>query len=244
MLTQVKWALARPILPLLKEREDRLEASGRWADAQKLRKHQHKILGMSEDKWQAFHEYLQSTYRLRLVAQRRMALEKRQWQITRGESTDAEKDPAELEEIRRKLEALNMEHHSSMRWCWDTDLRQWDGPFVRALRATASITIPWDTPFLVWECKMKRGCCLRNCGCCKMPRIFHRGAPGHCTPACACCEKDRGFPIPFTADMNEPYLLPFNMKTRSETSYSGQMMNARVWGIGPSKEKGPVQIKK
>ncbi|CAG8405169.1 unnamed protein product [Penicillium salamii] len=48
---------------------------------------------------------------------------------------------------------------------------------------------------LVEDCVQRGGCYSRDCGCCKMR---HEGLKmikgvGHCTPACECCSRNRGF---------------------------------------------------
>lgn len=50
-------------------------------------------------------------------------------------------------------------------------------------------------PELVQDCKERRGCCSRGCGCCQSRLLTKRamGGLGHCTIECSCCIEFRGF---------------------------------------------------
>jgi hypothetical protein len=74
------------------------------------------------------------------------------------------------------------------------------------------ISGPWTREYAVfrgpgklgWKasrraCKLGGGCCSRDCGCCERPQKTHRVKQGddqiiiHCTIACGCCVRNRGF---------------------------------------------------
>ncbi|RAH50010.1 uncharacterized protein BO95DRAFT_459519 [Aspergillus brunneoviolaceus CBS 621.78] len=69
------------------------------------------------------------------------------------------------------------------------------GPVKRAVCANRARPDWHLTEFLREDCEGRGGCCGRGCGCCAGPRSAHRAKWGHCTAACVCCERARGFAV-------------------------------------------------
>lgn len=68
--------------------------------------------------------------------------------------------------------------------------------------STKSAEKQWNEDAVI--CLMTFGCCARGCGCCRKPRLGRGGrrgeldvqVPTHCTVACGCCVRWRGFQYP------------------------------------------------
>jgi hypothetical protein len=90
---------------------------------------------------------------------------------------------------------------------WLVDDLRYRGPWAlgRAIKLSQSPDGPWYMERI--RCKIRGGCCERECGCCEKPRrtmagkttkcwnIFYGSFDflSHCSEECGCCRRERGF---------------------------------------------------
>lgn len=126
-------------------------------------------------------------------------------------------------------------------WWWT---RGWmmgnSGPLARGFQLWRSNNQYWYMhPILVEDCKVRGGCCGRDCGCClgyqrANSSVGLLGA-GHCTLQCGCCLESRGFE-PNDAG-KEYYESRFSYDNESgllnleDTPYRRRICLAAIWGL-------------
>lgn len=104
----------------------------------------------------------------------------------------------------------------------------------RAFKACRNDPYWYMSEFLVNECANRGGCCRFGCGCCYKNRNTHRAwGKGHCTSACGCCIRTRKSQkkVRKQDDLED---FPFDI-VAGETSYSGLIYLAYIWGFGGEK---------
>lgn len=117
----------------------------------------------------------------------------------------------------------------------------------------------------VAECAAMGGCCARNCGCCvkRLHNLPRRGISGHCSLACACCERIKGCTIDgervasmdeeykkalesdnpaFLARIAHAYFQPTNGKAISGLTASGNDYSVRDYNAAEKQETMNVSV--
>lgn len=201
--------LARQIEPLLKYREDQLERSGKWKEAQRLRKKQHQLRGLSDQKWDTLKEFMRlEFFGCYLVQHETFLLGERQ---NLDKSIVAGPEKAELGKLQEKLVDIQGQLESINKNLWRHLLGihrfevEFEGePLLRALRSHRRNEKWYLSDWLRWHCAGSGGYCSRDCGCCQKPRSTRANGMGHCTVACVCCHRHRGFKIDIPKGETDP----------------------------------------
>lgn len=119
--------------------------------------------------------------------------------------------PKEETQQQQQLQAWEKElSQISQRLLWITKQRLFalhilrtDGPWIREYYSLRKRKTFGEA--LRYECKLRGGCCERDCGCCSKPRQASSSSgwqrkeaktPSHCTINCGCCIRNRGFHKP------------------------------------------------
>jgi hypothetical protein len=254
-LVKTSSAICKPI-------EARLESSGRWENAQKFRKLQHQLIGLTEDQWQYFSEYFRCEEVVHLVTQ---AHER----VLNAYNERRRPSPDGLAEMDRyKKQRGDLER--SLRKYRD-DIRAAEGvmnllkrkmghtPLYRAMTSRQRDLDGHLRDWLQGRCAANGGCCARSCGCCEKLRgtTSSRGRFGHCTLLCDCCARYKGYRLEVKAyrSIYPDGLVPREVKRylHMRLQYEGQvklnpketkdtnsalLMDAYVWGLHPGRKEG------
>ncbi|KAL5361878.1 hypothetical protein BJX96DRAFT_166225 [Aspergillus floccosus] len=211
--------------------EDRLERSGNQEKAQRLRRLQHRLFGLTK------------THAEEAIWAISQADEQANRRLVKLRSLPPVNDPAELKRRKEKSEyydkflAENAERLEEVEEIKDKLHRLMEHtPVYRAMTSRQRDPDWYLTGWLRYRCAGAGGCCGRSCGCCEKPRetTGAQGRFGHCTPNCLCCIEHRGYPINLRRG-RYPGKLAFNVKQESSDLYSGLLMNSHVWGLPPGR---------
>lgn len=86
-----------------------------------------------------------------------------------------------------------------------------------------------------FDCANRGGCCGRDCGCCERPRSDSKAGKqrfGHCTTACGCFKRFRGFEI--KRDLKDEDYKCNKIRTDFFREYphpQTTLFGPRIWGI-------------
>lgn len=220
--------------------EDRLERSGNQEKAQRLRRLQHRLFGLTETQWVCINELIDAEEAIWAISQADEQATKR---LAKLRSLPPVDDAAEVERRKQKSEYCNRflaENAGRLKEVEEIvdKLHRLMGntPVYRAMTSRRRDPDWYLTNWLRYRCAGAGGCCGRSCGCCEKPRETTKtqGRFGHCTPNCLCCREHRGYPINLRRG-KYPGKLAFNVKQESSDLYSGLIMNSHVWGLPPGR---------
>ncbi|KAL2856147.1 hypothetical protein BJX68DRAFT_230044 [Aspergillus pseudodeflectus] len=209
-----------------------------WLDkrsAQLFRKFQHKVFGLTDQEWDAFHTLLGSHEAMGIAVQRN------RWFATntayfndleRNGTSDEARDLAreawqmyyfELKENRAVCEQIKQAIRAA-------EERVRHTPIYRAFYCRRQNKFWFHDYLLLMRCIQSGGCCARvDCQCCLEDRDPRFGVwQGHCTPACLCCTQYYNINEPI-ANLESPITLPYSLRPRAEDTVSHQMMDVMVW---------------
>ena len=254
----VRKALIKASTSTFQTMETRLENSGKFKKAQKLRKLQHDFFGLTEDQWLYITDYFESEHILHLASQ---GHEKVQRWYNELINEPPANDPIKINR-RKKREAyykegldLYQDHIHAVEGIINLlEIKMGHTPLYRAMVSHRRYSDWYLSNWLRERCSVNGGCCGRSCGCCEKPRdtTKSRWCFGHCTPTCDCCVryKDRGLEItvrnsahpslPLLPRNTKEYLhiklkyeghVTFNPRKEKTDITSARLMDAYVWGL-------------
>lgn len=198
----VQNTLAKASIAILRPLETTLQSSGEGTRAQKLRKLQHQLIGLSEDQWQYITDYFECEKILLVVSQAqemtvRYHNEERLWldQAPPGNDTDRmERYNKRRAYFERKFQLYRTQIHAVEGVMGLLRIKMGRTPLYRAMMFHRRDPGWYLGEWLRDKCADNGGCCGRSCNCCEKPRGI-TGSPrrfGHCTPVCDCCDRHYG----------------------------------------------------
>lgn len=223
--------------PFFKRIELKLEAKGKWMEAQKLRKLQTRALGESRVNLEHLVSVVETEIRIQEIVQRETFLKEECQSLYDKLSTKdhfTEGDEQKLSRWLDELDALNKEYWRQERDEYTLVITRYSCyPSTRAYSSTRRRSGWHLNRLLRTDCAERGGCCGRVCGCCERPRSITRAFRfGHCTASCGCCQRSRGFEILRDEEDEDHQRSQTTVRHfRKFLTSRNVMLGAYIWGI-------------
>ncbi|KAL4787863.1 hypothetical protein BJX76DRAFT_317851 [Aspergillus varians] len=221
--------LSKPLCELI---EKVLDQSGSKRTAQRFRRKQHDIFGLTDREWYFVWMYFATYDSVGVTAQLghiTVQKDNRLRDLVRTEE-EWQQYLAIREEILLKQSLKDFKAYRRA----DTHnlvakRRIVHTPLWRAIDAWERQKGWHMLPVFQERCAGYGGCCARGCGCCL--KTYNNGWWGHCTPACGCCQE---YYLGSTRPNNfyeYPVRIDFDVRPSRDDAYSRKMVNAYIWGL-------------
>ncbi|KAL5339653.1 hypothetical protein BJX70DRAFT_151004 [Aspergillus crustosus] len=232
--------LSRPLCELI---EKRLERSDRWRCAQRFRRKQHYLFGLSKEELRMLRLYVATWNFLGDFIQRDRTIAERM-ALLRDLLTDTTLTDDEIRGVQLQIQATEEERKSNIEICRSGFKRTGSLCFeldhLPIFRGLTSFHIrpSWHMlPSLRVLCARSGGCCGRDCGHCEVRSrsgTFRTYFKGHCTEACHCCQKHWGDSKP-VALVDTPLQCLFREDLEEGDILADWITDAYVWGLSGTK---------
>lgn len=179
--------------------------------------------------------YIETEIYLQEIIQRETFLHKTcqelQEKLSSKNDTLTHDEEIQLQTWLSELEGLKKEYWREERRKGFDNLLPVRGPMIRAYFSNQKNPRRHFHRNLQLNCAGQGGCCGRGCGCSERPRSMTReGSFGHCTYACECCQRFRGFEIQQGSEDHKRSQQTTQI-LRIKLSVKNQLLRAYIFGI-------------